>query len=109
MGTTAAENAGNNVSFDQVHKTVVDIIIEVVGQEFYEESEIGLDSTFAEDVELESTELLEISEKLIETYEDVDFMAWLGDMDLEDIVEISLRDFIDFIVSSHQGRELASK
>lgn len=109
MGTTATESAQNEALFDKVHKTIVDTIIEVVGQEFYEESDITLDSTFAEDIEIESTELLEISEKLMETYENVDFVAWLSDMDLEDIVEISLRDFVNFIVSSLEGRELASK
>lgn len=109
MGTTATESARNEALFDKVHKTIVDTIIEVVGQEFYEESDITLDSTFAEDIEIESTELLEISEKLMEAYESVDFVAWLSDMDLEDIVEISLRDFVNFIVSSLEGRELASK
>lgn len=108
MGTTAAESTQDGALFDDVHKTIVDTIIKVVGQDFYEESEITLDSTFAEDIEIESTELLEIAEKLMETYESVDFVAWLSDMDLEDIIDISLRDFVNFIVSSLEGRELAS-
>lgn len=109
MGTTAAESTTNGALFDKVHQTVIDTVIKVVGEEFYEESEITLDSTFAEDIEIESTELLEIAENLIETYPEVDFVAWLSDMDLEDIIEISLRDFINFIVSSVEGHELASQ
>lgn len=107
--TTVAEGSRKEL-FDEVYKTVVDTIIAVVGQEFYEESEIGLDSTFAEDVELESTEVLEIGENLIETYEGkVDFVAWFADMDLEDLIELSLRDFINFIVASIQEHETAEQ
>jgi acyl carrier protein len=101
MGTTAAASARDSALFHSVHQTVVRNIIEVVGEEFYEESEIGLDSTFAEDIELESTEVLEIAERLIEIYEGkVDFVAWFADKDLEDLIEISLGDVIDFIVRS---------
>lgn len=107
--TTVVEGSREDL-FDEVYKTVVDTIIAVVGQEFYEESEIGLDSTFAEDVELESTEVLEIGENLIETYEGkVDFVAWFADMDLENLIELSLRDFINFIVTSIQEHETAEQ
>lgn len=110
MGTVATESSQNPALFDEVHQTVVGTIIDVVGQEFYEESEIGLDSTFAEDIELESTELLEIAERLIETYEGkVDFVEWLADMDLEDIIDISLRDFVEFIVTSLEELETAGQ
>jgi acyl carrier protein len=106
MGSTATGSAQHQALFDQVHKTVVDTIIEVVGQEFYEESDIGLDSSFAEDIELESTEVLEIGEKLIEIYEEkVDFIQWFAEMDLEDLIEITLRDFVDFIVTSLEEYE----
>lgn len=110
MGSAVAGSTQRETLFDEVHKTVVDTIIEVVGQEFYEESEINLDSTFAEDVELESTELLEIGERLIEIYDGkVDFVEWFADMDLEDIIDISLRDFVNFIVTSIQETETADQ
>lgn len=101
METTAAAGSREGALFESVHQTVVSNIIEVVGEEFYEESEIGLDSTFAEDIELESTEVLEIAERLIEIYEGkVDFVAWFADKDLEDLIEITLGDLIGFIVQS---------
>jgi acyl carrier protein len=101
MGTTAAAGAREGALFDTVHQTVVQNIIAVVGEEFYEESEIGLESTFAEDIELESTEVLEIAERMIEIYEGkVDFVAWFADKDLEDLIDITLGDVIDFIVQS---------
>lgn len=92
--------------YASVQHTVEQAIIDVVGEEFYEECEVGLDSTFAEDIELESIEVMEIAEKLIETYgEKVDFVAWFADMELEDLVEITVGSVVDFIVASLQQAE----
>jgi acyl carrier protein len=94
------EQTAHDVLFDEVHKTVLDVIKDVVGEDFFEESEIELDSSFAEDIELESMEILQIGEQLIAIYEErVDFIQWLADMDLKEIVDLTLRDFVDFIVS----------
>jgi acyl carrier protein len=99
MSTAAGTRQGE--LFESVQKAVVGTIIEVVGQEFYEECEVGLDSTFAEDIELESMEMMEIAERLMQTYEGrVDFIAWFADMELEEIIELTLGQLIDFIVRS---------
>jgi acyl carrier protein len=77
----------------------------VVGRWYYDECQVGLDSTFAEDIELESMEVMEISESLIDTYEGrVDFVTWFSAMELEDLVELKLRDVVDFIVTSLDQR-----
>jgi acyl carrier protein len=87
--------------FESVRQTIENAIVDVVGRDYYEECDITLDSTFAEDVELESMEVMEIAEKLMETYEGkVDFVAWFSDMELEDLVELSLGDLVGFIVDS---------
>jgi acyl carrier protein len=105
------EQTAHDVLFDEVHKQVLDVIKDVVGEDFFEESEIELDSSFAEDIELESMEILQIGEQLIGIYEDrVDFIQWLADMDLKQIVDLTLRDFVNFIVSEleeHPQRETA--
>jgi acyl carrier protein len=99
MSTAAGTREGK--LFESVQATVVGTIIDVVGQEFYEECEVGLDSTFAEDIELESMEMMEIAERLMQRYEGkVDFIAWFADMELEEIIELTLGQLIDFIVRS---------
>jgi acyl carrier protein len=96
--------------YESVRNTVEQAIIDVVGEEFYEECEVGLDSTFAEDIELESIEVMEIAEKLIETYGDkVDFVAWFADMELEDLVEITVGSVVDFIVAKLQEAEAGDR
>jgi len=87
--------------FAAVRTTVETAIRDVVGDWYYEECGIGLDSTFAEDMELESIEVMEIAERLIEEYEGrVDFVAWFADMELDDLVELTVGRVVDFIVAS---------
>lgn len=108
MGSTlsGADTSRHDELFEEVHQTVVRTIIEVVGEEFYEETEISLQSTFSEDVELESTEVMEIAERLMELYEDkVDFIGWFGEMELEQLVDLTLGDLIEFMVTSIQKAE----
>ena len=101
MSTQPATLGDRGALHASVHTTVVDTIIDVVGEEFYEEAEIGLDSTFAEDIDLESMEVMEISERLIEIYgEKVDFVGWFAEMELEDLVAMTLGTVVDFIVAS---------
>ena len=87
--------------FAAVRTTVETAICDVVGDWYYEECGIGLDSTFAEDMELESIEVMEIAERLIEEYEGrVDFVAWFADMELDDLIELTLGSVVGFIVAS---------
>jgi acyl carrier protein len=93
---------------DEVEKKVSGTIMDVVGQEFYEECEVTLDSTFAEDIELESMEMMEIAERLMLEYEGrVDFVAWFADMELEELIDLTLGQVIDFIVKSLEETENA--
>ena len=95
--------------FGTVHRTVEDAIVSVVGRWYYDECQVALDSTFAEDIELESMEVMEIAEKLIETYDGkVDFVTWFSGMELEDLVEMTLGDVVEFIVTSLEKAEAAA-
>ena len=98
---TVTDSSRNDSLFESVRETVEGTIIDVVGRWYYEECQTGLDSTFAEDIELESMEVMEIAERLIETYEGrVDFVTWFSGMELEDLVELTVGDVVDFIVTS---------
>jgi acyl carrier protein len=104
MSATGSTRQG--ALFEQVHDTVVSTIVDVVGQEFYDECDVTLDSTFAEDIELESMEMMEIAERLMLAYEGrVDFVAWFADMELEVLVELTVGHIVDFIVASLENAE----
>jgi acyl carrier protein len=96
--------------YDEVRTTVEEAIVAVVGRPYWEECtggdpEAALRSTFAEDIELESMEVMEIAERLIDHYAGrVDFVAWFSDMELEEMVELTVGHVVHFVVASLSGR-----
>ena len=99
--STASSVIRSGSLYDGVRATVETAIRDVVGELYYEECQVGLDSTFAEDIQLESMEVMEIAERLIEEYDGrVDFVAWFADMELDDLIELSVGRVVDFIVAS---------
>jgi acyl carrier protein len=101
MASAATGSADHQALFDEVLGTVTKVLIDVIGEEFYEECEITLDSTFAEDMELESTEVVQLVERLLETFDErVDFVQWFADFDLDDILKLTLGDLVTFVVTS---------
>ena len=99
--STAGSTTRTDPVYESVRTTVETAIRDVVGEWYYEECQIGLDSTFAEDIQLESMEVMEIAERLIETYEGkVDFVAWFAELELEQLIDLTVGTIIDFIVAS---------
>jgi acyl carrier protein len=77
---------------------VVRILAEVVGEDFLLDTEITPDTTFSDDLALESIEFVALSEKLNEHYGDrVDFVAFIGDMDLDDIMSMTVGTLAGYI------------
>jgi len=99
--STAGSVIRSDPLYAGVRAMVETAIRDVVGEWYYEECQVGLDSTFAEDIQLESMEVMEIAERLIEEYEGrVDFVAWFADMELDDLIELTLGSVVGFIVAS---------
>lgn len=87
--------------YESVRATVETAIRDVVGEWYYEECQVGLDSTFAEDIQLESMEVMEIAERLIEHYDGkVDFVAWFAELELDDLIDLTVGRIVDFIVET---------
>ncbi|MDF1563281.1 MAG: phosphopantetheine-binding protein [Deltaproteobacteria bacterium] len=75
-------------------------IVEVVGEAWASEVTIGPETSFSEDLELESIELVALSEKLAEAFgEGIDFVGWLSGMELDAILELSVGDVVEHIES----------
>ena len=78
--------------------TIVGIIKEVVGDQIELGGPITRDMTITSDLELESIDIVVISEKIQSTYGDkIDFTAWLSGMDLDEITRLTIGDLVDFI------------
>jgi acyl carrier protein len=77
---------------------VARIIREVIGEEWAEDVPIGMDTSFSQDLELESIEFVALAERLKAEYgRTVDFAAWLGSMELAQILALRVGQLVEFI------------
>ena len=75
-------------------------IREIIGEEWADDLEIEAGSSFNNDLELESIEFVALAEKLQEHYgKQVDFVGWLSGKDINEIIQLTVGDLADFIVS----------
>lgn len=77
------------------------ILRDVIGEEYVADLEITMDTSFSEDLELESIEFVTLADRLRETYgEAVDFVGFLADMDVDQVINMKVGEVVTFIVES---------
>lgn len=97
----ATEATGGVPSSAEVLAAVTAMITEVVGEDYLLAIEIDMDTAFDEDLELESIEFVALAEKLAESYGDrVDFVAWIADMELDELISMTVGQLVDHITES---------
>ncbi|HEX3782555.1 MAG TPA: phosphopantetheine-binding protein [Pseudonocardiaceae bacterium] len=63
-------------------------------------AEISLETTFRDDLDLESIDLVALGGKLDERYgERVNFAEFIADLDLEEIIALSVGELVGYILS----------
>lgn len=73
-------------------------ITEVIGEEFVEEMDITMESSFTKDLEMDSIEIVSFSEKIkIHFGEQIDFTSWLSNMDLDELINLNLGTIVNYI------------
>ncbi|WP_300671383.1 phosphopantetheine-binding protein [Desulfoluna sp.] len=81
-------------------ETVAGFIRDVIGEDYMDDMDIVLETTFADDLEMESIEIVEFAEKIRDHYgERVDFAQWLSAMELDAIIHLSVAEVVDYIDS----------
>jgi acyl carrier protein len=71
---------------------------EVIDEPWVRELTIGPETSFSEDLELESIEFVTLAEKLQGEYGGrVDFAAWLASMELQQIIALRVGEVVEFI------------
>jgi acyl carrier protein len=84
-----------------VLEVVRDMLVDVIGPEYLIDLSIELDTSFDEGLELESLEFVALAEQLLQHYGgQVDFVAWLATMELDEIIGLTVGDLVAFIVAS---------
>lgn len=85
---------------DLVLEVVKTILADVIGEDYVSMIEIGLETSFQSDLEIESIELVAMGERLQEAYSHVDFAAWLSTMEVDDIIAMTVGDLVDHITTT---------
>ncbi|MBO2453846.1 acyl carrier protein [Actinomadura barringtoniae] len=79
---------------------VVAMLVDVVGEDFLLDVEVGPATTFNDDLALESIEFVALAEKLQRRYGGrVDFAAFIAGMDLDEIMRMTVGDLVAHIES----------
>jgi acyl carrier protein len=85
----------------EVVASLTTMLGEVIGEdELSMLDDITLENSFNEDLELESIEFVALAELLMAHYgERVDFVAWIAELELEQIIEMRVGELVAFIVA----------
>jgi len=84
----------------EVLDEVVQMLVEVVGEDFLLDVEVGPQTTFNEDLALESIEFVALAEKLQQRYgERIDFAGFLAGMNLDQIMTMTVGDLVAHVES----------
>ncbi|HZE64978.1 MAG TPA: phosphopantetheine-binding protein [Sporichthyaceae bacterium] len=90
-----------SVAEAQVLEVVRAIIAQIVGEEYLLDLQIAMDTSFEDDLEMESIEFVKLGARLTEHYGgNVDFAAFLADLDLDQIIEMRVGTVVDYIVDA---------
>lgn len=79
---------------------IADLIQEVIGEDWDLDEEITLETSFSDDLELESIEFVSLAEKMQATFgEEVNFVKWLSEKELDEVIDLKVGDVVGFIDS----------
>lgn len=85
-------------SKDAVLDRVIDIIRRAVDEDWILDFDIDAQTSFNDDLELESIEFVGIAEKIQEHYgKHIGFIEWLSGMKIDQIVALTVGDLADFV------------
>lgn len=94
---------------DAVVRTIARLVHVVIGEDVDVALDITADSSFSEDIELESIEFVALGERLQLTYgERIDLVGWFGELDLDEIIDLTVGELAVFIAAclpddGHEG------
>lgn len=83
---------------NEIFDLMTQFITEVIGEEFVEEMDITMESSFSKDLEMDSIEIVSFSEKIKAHFgEQIDFTGWLSNMDLDQLINLNLGTIVNYI------------
>jgi acyl carrier protein len=88
----------------EVLETVVGMIVGMLGEYVEEGLDIGRDTTFHDDLELESVDLVTLADLLMERYgPQVNLAEYFAEKDLDEVIAMTVGEVVDYV---EQARHL---
>ncbi|HEX3611571.1 MAG TPA: phosphopantetheine-binding protein [Sporichthyaceae bacterium] len=85
----------------QVLEVVRNLIGEIIGEEYLLDLTIDLETSFEDDLEMESIEFVKLGAKLTEYYGGkVDFAGFLSELDLDEIISMRVGTVVNYVVDA---------
>jgi len=88
---------------ESVFEKLKQFISEIIEADVAEEEELNItkDNIFTKDLEMDSIEIVAFAEKIKNYYgKDIDFTDWLSNLDLDELINLSLATIISFIFNA---------
>jgi acyl carrier protein len=86
------------MTHDQILAEIRAMLTEIIGAEYVLGLDIGMDTSFDADLELESIEFVKLSAMLNDHYGDrVDFVAFLADKTLNEIIDMTVGEVVTYL------------
>ena len=86
---------------EEIFVLMKQFITDVIGEEFVEEMDITLESSFNKDLEMDSIEIVAFSEKIKQHFGDtINFTGWLSQMDIDQLIGLNLGMIVNFIADA---------
>jgi acyl carrier protein len=82
---------------EQALETIRKALIEVIGEDYLADFPLTPETSFEADLQLESVEFVALSERLQQLYPDLDFVDWVADMDVHDLMALRVGQLVEFI------------
>ncbi len=82
----------------QTLATLTRLLKEVLADEWDDTFAVDMDTSFADDLELESIEFVALAELIQGEFgADIDFVTWLSDLEFDRIIALTVGDVVGFI------------
>jgi acyl carrier protein len=86
---------------------VRNLIGEVIGEEYLLDLDIDMETSFNDDLEIESIEFVALAEALQLRYgESLDFIGWMSGMDLDAIIDLTVGELVSFVAETIANQEV---
>ncbi|MDQ2791738.1 MAG: hypothetical protein DLM60_00855 [Pseudonocardiales bacterium] len=85
---------------DQILAEIRAMLIEIIGSEYALGLDIGMDTSFDSDLQLESIEFVRLATMLADQYGNrVDFLEFLASKELDEIIEMTVGELVTYIAN----------